>query len=750
MSTTVVVERVDVFTENEFGVEQPEKPNPLLIFGRHGSANQVTVKGVLYDTGAPDKLKKFPDDKGYILKKFPDEPPLALGYPEAKSNLEEKEEVLSEADSEDKVPKEVEVTVKSKILPPPPSPVEEEEVEEEVEEDVKEDTKDAKEDVEEDVEEEEKKSQPEPALEPLLESTIISPGPSTISTYVPPITDEEPTSIAEEKPTPIVIKKRRYFNPDVSAMSKTFAATSSTVRTLVTDRPTELVTDTPEAMSSAINEMYHQNESTLDAVFARLDRRVISGYTYSIDGNLPSVSIKATPVRNIAGDCLEVWEAPKTLRSVPDVFNDSFDFTFRTADDVRRVNREVMTHGTKLADYLPDRTRLRMILKRYEDNMMTLCDLVEEIDRITKDLPDEGSASLEADMARLKKVFDRIQTKMTKIKMSVQCTQYDGYDGIIHEAIDFETVDTVSRRSTLKAHASAVSAVVYYSWEDKPRLASGSRDHAIKLWDLTNNTVTMSLDGHEGVVNGLAYYEVNGEPRLVSGSFDQTIKLWDLTNGACLGTLTGHEHYVYALTAYTVDGVNCLASACCSGDVHLWNLDTMELVATLEGETSSAIYSITSFSEDGELYIASGGADETVTIWSEAKREPLNQLSGHTDAIRSLVTYEIENTSFLASGSADGTIKIWDMSTGELMETLKGHEGSDISLATTLHREAPMLVSGDETGAVKFWNLELGVCIKTVRESGPVKSLVMFLDEQRPHVAVGNDFNSGRIDLLSE
>jgi NB-ARC domain/WD domain, G-beta repeat/APAF-1 helical domain len=90
--------------------------------------------------------------------------------------------------------------------------------------------------------------------------------------------------------------------------------------------------------------------------------------------------------------------------------------------------------------------------------------------------------------------------------------------------------------SRLEGHAASVHPLCVLP---DGRLASGSADHTIRLWDLTTGTQIGLLEGHSDRVNALC---VLPDGRLASSSTDKTIRLWDLTTGAEVARLEGHSH----------------------------------------------------------------------------------------------------------------------------------------------------------------------------------------------------------------
>ena len=70
------------------------------------------------------------------------------------------------------------------------------------------------------------------------------------------------------------------------------------------------------------------------------------------------------------------------------------------------------------------------------------------------------------------------------------------------------------------------------------RLASGSYDNTIRLWDVAAGAETARLEGHSRAVAALCLL---ADGRLASGAYENTIRLWDVAAGAETARLEGHS-----------------------------------------------------------------------------------------------------------------------------------------------------------------------------------------------------------------
>lgn len=146
-------------------------------------------------------------------------------------------------------------------------------------------------------------------------------------------------------------------------------------------------------------------------------------------------------------------------------------------------------------------------------------------------------------------------------------------------------------------------------------LAAASADRKIYLFEMDLDSYGnydivpfATLSGHTGAVWSVSFACDNY--RLASGSWDGTIIIWDVNDADKKKVLSGHTDWVYEV-AFSPDS-KVLASASKDGTVRLWDISTGAELATLEGH-SSPVWSA-DFSPDGQ-FVASASDDGTVRIW---------------------------------------------------------------------------------------------------------------------------------------
>jgi WD40 repeat protein len=139
----------------------------------------------------------------------------------------------------------------------------------------------------------------------------------------------------------------------------------------------------------------------------------------------------------------------------------------------------------------------------------------------------------------------------------------DGTDIRIFEVYEKEKVLNKPVR-VLKGHKLPVLTLLQLS---DGRLASGSLDNTIRIWDIESATCECILDGHSEDVSSLAQVS---HSILASGSEDCKITLWNLQTRVRLKTLEGHLDTVSCLLKVSE---HILASSSLDNSIRIWNLD---------------------------------------------------------------------------------------------------------------------------------------------------------------------------------
>jgi WD40 repeat protein/serine/threonine protein kinase len=234
---------------------------------------------------------------------------------------------------------------------------------------------------------------------------------------------------------------------------------------------------------------------------------------------------------------------------------------------------------------------------------------------------------------------------------------------------------------------------VSYSPDGK-RLASGSQDNTVKVWDAQTARELHSLKGHSGQVNSIAF-SLDGK-RLASASGDKTVKLWDVQTGQELRTLQGHTGTVGSV-AFSPDGRR-LATAASDDDrgssqtVRVWDAQSGQELLSIKG----TYFSTVTFSPDGKRLASAGGE---VKVWDAQTGQELLALQGYYHVAFS------PDGKRLASPAGRNMAKVWDAQTGQELHALKGHTAGVYRVVFS--SDSKRLASNSQDG-VRVWDTQTG------------------------------------------
>ena len=227
------------------------------------------------------------------------------------------------------------------------------------------------------------------------------------------------------------------------------------------------------------------------------------------------------------------------------------------------------------------------------------------------------------------------------------------------------------------------------------RLASGSLDTTIRLWDPATGNCERVIEVHQGPVMALA---VLGDGRLASGSIDKTIRLWDPASGACEHVFEGHQGWVMALA---VLGDGRLASGSDDNSIRLWDPASGACERVFEGHQGW----VNALAVLGDGRLASGSDDNSIRLWDPASSACERVFEGHQGVVRALAVMGDGRLAFGSGGfggfRADKTIRLWDPVTGTCERIFEGHQGWVMALAVLGDGR---LASGSDDNTIRLWD----------------------------------------------
>jgi WD40 repeat protein len=233
---------------------------------------------------------------------------------------------------------------------------------------------------------------------------------------------------------------------------------------------------------------------------------------------------------------------------------------------------------------------------------------------------------------------------------------------------------------------------------DGMRVATGSSDGAVRIWNATTGEEILTPKGHRDAVYGLAY-SPDGT-RLASASHDRFVKVWDASTGAEVLSFR-HDRIVWGV-AYSPDGRYLTSSQ--PGAVRTWDLTTVREVLPPQNFTNH-VYSVV-YSPDGTRLAATNWR-ELVKVWDVTTGQPLRILEGFR------VTFSPDGTQ-LAWGGRDGTVRVWAVATDKESLIRIGQNSMVQSLAYS--PDGTRLAVARQDGTIRFWDATSGQEVRSLRK----------------------------------
>lgn len=267
---------------------------------------------------------------------------------------------------------------------------------------------------------------------------------------------------------------------------------------------------------------------------------------------------------------------------------------------------------------------------------------------------------------------------------------------------------------------------------DGTKVASGSHDKSLRIWDSTTGEEISKTTQRTGRIHSLVFSPDGSS--IVYGSSDHHIWIYSTrtrqSTQSDIRRVTGHKGAVTALS-YGGKGM-ILASGADDATVRLWRTDSFEEMRVLQTETSTV--KAVSVSPD-EKRVVSSFQHSSLMIWDIATGSPIQALHGHAHIVNA-ATYSPDGEN-IASSSNDQSISIWDAVSGQRIRVLNSYSGFVLSVAFS--PDGSKLVSGSADTTVNIWDSLTGRRIQELRGHSNWVNAVAFSPD-------GNRVVSGSID----
>ena len=298
----------------------------------------------------------------------------------------------------------------------------------------------------------------------------------------------------------------------------------------------------------------------------------------------------------------------------------------------------------------------------------------------------------------------------------------------------------------IKGHADEVTAVVFSP--DGKRVASGSSDETIRIWDVASaDPDTVAIQGRSGPVSlspdGKRFVGINGDH----------VKVWDVSSGKDLVTLDVYPGLlVHVQFLFSPDGkriAGLISGLSGDGSIRLWDASSGKFLRALEdGKDPQNLRIQPEWKANGcrkwrpffgnarRRHQALGRDDrqdrpypriqrgglrdrriqprwEMDRRWRRSHNQDLERVVGrnhshlHPGPGGTLLCLAVAlDGKRIVSAGFENTIQVWDVSSGGRLLTLKGH--GDWVESVAFSPDGTRIVSGSRDKMIKVWEAQQG------------------------------------------
>jgi len=286
---------------------------------------------------------------------------------------------------------------------------------------------------------------------------------------------------------------------------------------------------------------------------------------------------------------------------------------------------------------------------------------------------------------------------------------------------------TQRMRAELKGHTATVTAAVLSP--DGKRLATGSDDHTVKIWDIENGRCVTTLQGE--VPNwmwvSILAYSPDGY-KLAMWKDELRVKLWDIKTGKSIPIHCSPIDEVNSIM-FAPDG--CTLAVGSAGGCYIYTITGTKIKELeLDHRTHQVVYS-----PNGRTLITlttERGWQDKITFWDTTTWENIRIFSTEENCrVRFL-----SNNVLIAQDMQTYRVTLYDIANKDNIRIKVTFENRDVMgwiIQAGYFHNTERLATLSEDKDIKIWDTTTGECVKVTRWGGAhnFPSFIIFSDDNK-------------------
>ena len=263
--------------------------------------------------------------------------------------------------------------------------------------------------------------------------------------------------------------------------------------------------------------------------------------------------------------------------------------------------------------------------------------------------------------------------------------------GSIDKTVTVWDVQTGQRLRKLNGHLGEIHSLVFS--QDGRQLLTGSYDGYVKSWSIDVEP-EINVLGHPDPVSSVAF-SPNGKS-LASGCVDGLIRIWEVASGQCLSEIPAHGGNVWRVEFLPDSDGKTLVSIGGDSLLKIWDVETGEEIGRRACFANEGNPTALAVSQDGTLAFTASNLD--VQLWAPP----------YQNASESLFLVHARDLAFSPDGcwlvaSSLKNVSIWNARTGKKMDEAIGDARAVQCVAFAV--DGTTIASGSHTRTIRLWQI---------------------------------------------